>query len=299
MREIDDRQRRHVFQHSAAMMKSFKELKIEHFLYPAGKPSPDKEGVIFLFTRNRELLVHLDATDHFVPLCSSIGIPATEQLFFGELPEFNCFTAYADDVPPGNTLRHLQIRDALALSGQELYTLLARAHKLCHWNHRNRFCGACGTPTQILDTETARKCANCGEIYYPVIAPAVITAITRGEQILLAANRSFRPGLYSIIAGFVEAGESLEDAVQREIREEVGIKVKNIRYFDSQSWPFPNSLMIGFTAEYAAGEIIPDGTEIIDAQWFSPDQLPELPSNVSISRRIIDAVIQNLRTSGN
>jgi len=153
----------------------------------------------------------------------------------------------------------------------------------------SRFCGSCGARNTWASDELARLCPACGRLEYPRIAPAVITFITNDEdKALLAHNSKFTPGIYSLIAGFAEPGENLETAVAREIREEVNIEVRDIRYRLSQPWPFPNSLMAGFSARYASGTIRPDGVEIEDAQWFSRDNLPMLPSHGSVSRCLIE-----------
>jgi len=136
--------------------------------------------------------------------------------------------------------------------------------------------------------ERAKECPQCGLLHFPRLAPAIIVLVERGHKLLLARSRHFPPGLYSVIAGFVEPGETLEEAVVREVREEVGVAIKDIRYFDSQPWPFPHSLMIGFTAAYAGGKISLDDMEIEDAGWFTADNLPTLPGKISISRRLID-----------
>jgi NAD+ diphosphatase len=165
---------------------------------------------------------------------------------------------------------------------------LSRAKQILNWNRTHRFCGSCGTPTEPQKNEPCRKCPACSEMYYPRFSPAVIVRITRGNQILLAHNVRFTENLYSNIAGFVEAGETLEEAVRREIREEVSLEVENIRYFDSQQWPMPHSLMLAFTADCPRGNPVPDGVEIEDARWFTPDNLPHLPPPGSIARRMID-----------
>lgn len=136
--------------------------------------------------------------------------------------------------------------------------------------------------------ETARKCPGCGTAFFPSSAPAVIVAVTKGSQILLAHNSHFSPTLFSVIAGFVDPGETLENTVAREVREEVGLEVKDIRYVASQPWPFPNSLMLAFTAEYAAGEVRVDGQEIEKADWFSAKNLPEIPRKGTVARLLID-----------
>ena len=138
----------------------------------------------------------------------------------------------------------------------------------------------------------AKECCRCGHLVFPRISPAVIVLIERGDEVLLARAARFADGFYSVLAGFVEPGESLEEAVSREVEEESGITVKDIRYFGSQPWPFPDSLMIGFTARYAAGELRIDGKEILEGQWFSVDDLPRIPGKISIARRLIDWFIE-------
>jgi NAD+ diphosphatase len=163
------------------------------------------------------------------------------------------------------------------------------ARELQAWQSRSRFCGCCGTPTVVVTDERARKCPSCNALFFPTISPAVIVAVTRGDQILLAHNRNFRPGMFSLLAGFVDPGETLEQAAIREVREEVGIEIGALRYVTSQPWPFPNSLMLGFRAQHERGEIFVDGKEIEQAGWYSRDALPEIPRVGTVARLIIDA----------
>ena len=170
---------------------------------------------------------------------------------------------------------------------------LLRLYHLLQWRKDSAHCGSCGEKNGDSPAELARLCPRCGRIEYPRISPAVIVLVTRDDgSILLAHNKKFRPGLYSLVAGFAEAGESLEAAARREILEEVNVEVKDIRYVASQSWPFPNSLMAGFSARYAGGEIKPDEVEIVDARWFSAESVrggvPEIPSPGSVSRYLIN-----------
>ncbi|MDR1971178.1 MAG: NAD(+) diphosphatase [Treponema sp.] len=166
---------------------------------------------------------------------------------------------------------------------------LLRAYHVAQWRRDSVYCGSCGTKNTDAPDELARLCPCCGRREYPRISPAVITIIINDQgQALLAHNRKFADGVYSLIAGFTEAGESLEATVAREIREEVGLEVRDIRYIASQPWPFPNSLMLGFTARHASGEIRPDGEEIMDARWFSAAALPKLPGFGSVSRYLIN-----------
>ncbi|GHV96045.1 hypothetical protein AGMMS50293_23650 [Spirochaetia bacterium] len=165
---------------------------------------------------------------------------------------------------------------------------LFRAYHIAQWRQESRFCGSCGTKNTDAPGELARLCPACGRLEFPRISPAVITIIINDEdKALLAHNKKFTPGVYSLIAGFNEAGESLEATVARETLEEVNIAIRDIRYIASQPWPFPNSLMLGFCARYASGTIRPDGIEIEDAQWFSRDALPKLPAPGSVSRYLI------------
>ena len=167
---------------------------------------------------------------------------------------------------------------------------ILRSYHVSQWRNESRFCGSCGSVNRDADTgELARQCSVCGRMEFPRISPAVITIVTNDkDEALLAHNMKFATGVYSILAGFNEAGESLEETVVREIREEVNIDVKDIRYVRSQPWPFPNSLMLGFAAHYAGGELKPDGIEIEDAKWFSRETLPGLPGSASVSRYLIN-----------
>ena len=193
---------------------------------------------------------------------------------------------------PPEGMRLIGLRALYGQLDEPLFAMAGRAVQVLEWERTHRFCGHCGTPTAPGDEPLARRCPECGLLFYPRISPAVIVLIARGTELLLARSPQFRDGVYSTLAGFVEPGESLEDAVRREVREEVGIEVRDLRYFGSQPWPFPHSLMVGFTAEYAAGEIVPDPVEIADAGWFALDRLPLLPAPLSIARHLIDDFVR-------
>lgn len=169
------------------------------------------------------------------------------------------------------------------------FQLAGYAMQVLNWVSDNRHCGRCGNAMALLKGDRALICTACHTTIYPRISPAIIVAVTSGGRLLLARSGRF-PGrrMFSVLAGYVEPGETLEDCVQREIREEVGLEVRNIRYFGSQAWPFSGSLMVGFTAEHAGGDIRVDGREILEADWFAPDCLPEIPGKISISRQLID-----------
>lgn len=216
-------------------------------------------------------------------------LSVTRIQYLGLLEGEPCYSAELSSeevVPAGMTF--IELRALYDFIAEDLFLLAGKAYQIIGWDQTHQFCGRCGSPTEDLQGERAKICPKCRFISYPRICPAVITAVRKGDQLLLAHAKHFKEGMYSLIAGFVEAGETLEEAVQREIMEEVGIRVKNIQYLGSQPWPFPNSMMLGFTAEYESGEIHVDGTEITDANWYGKDALPGLPSEVSIARKIIN-----------
>lgn len=170
----------------------------------------------------------------------------------------------------------------------EPWMLAGRAIQLVEWVRTNRFCGRCGTETVNVPGERVRRCPACGLTAYPRLAPAVIVLIRRGDQALLALGRGFKNRMFSALAGFVEPGENLEEAVRREVLEEVGVTVGAVTYVGSQPWPFPHSLMVAFDAEWEAGEITVDGDEILEAGWYRRDALPSIPPEMSIARTLID-----------
>jgi NAD+ diphosphatase len=209
--------------------------------------------------------------------------------FLGMLDDEAC---WGIDVPAGVDPADgaaVDLRSFYGRAGEVEWLVAGRAVQLVEWARTHRFCGRCGTPTMQQDGERAMRCPACGLLAFPRIAPAMITLVTRGEQALLARGVQFQGAMYSCLAGFVEPGESLEGAVVREVREEVGVEVGNVRYWGSQPWPFPHSLMVGFTAEWQSGEIEIDPTEIVDARWFRRDELPMIPPSISIARKLIDA----------
>ena len=199
---------------------------------------------------------------------------------------------YAAEIVPGaNPPAGMVFSDVRELNGRipdnEL-ALAGLAVQLIDFDRTAQFCGKCGSRTVQVKTELARRCPSCGIVTYPCLSPAIIVLVMKGDQILLARSPRFPPGMFSVIAGFVEAGESIEHAILREVREETGISIKNIHYFGSEPWPFPHSLMIGFTADYAGGDIVIDANEIESAFWFDREHLPRTPERMSISRALID-----------
>jgi NAD+ diphosphatase len=217
--------------------------------------------------------------------------------YMGDFDKKACFyTEIKDDILLNENLILMSIRDFGLMIEKELFFIVGKAYQLLDWDKKNKFCGICGSETLEKDDERAKLCPKCGSITYPRISPAIIVAITKEDKILLAHNKNFPKGFYSVLAGFVEPGETLEQCVKREIYEEVGIHVKNIKYFGNQPWSFPDSLMIAFTAEYDSGEISADDFEIEHADWFSVDELPEaLPKKISIANRLIANFIEQMK----
>lgn len=169
----------------------------------------------------------------------------------------------------------------------QLYKMAGKCHELLYWDRNTRFCGVCGAP-MVMDTLISKRCTNCGKITWPQLATAIIVLINRGNDLLLVHARNFKTDFYGCIAGFVETGESLEEAVRREVMEETQIEIKNLRYFKSQPWPYPCGLMVGFFAEYKSGELALQDSELSKGGWFSKDNLPTIPEKLSLARMLID-----------
>ena len=218
-------------------------------------------------------------------------------LYLGRLAGTDCWAAEAPaDVsapPPG--LAWEGLRALFSVLEDAHFALAGRAIQLLDWDRSHRFCGRCGTPTEAKAEERVRACPACKLGVYPRLSPAVMALVRREGEILLGRSPHFPPGMYSALAGFVEPGEALEQCIEREVEEEVGVRVSRIRYFASQPWPFPNSLMIAFICDWVSGEIRPQAGEIEDAKWFKVLQLPKLPSKISIARRLIDGAVQEMR----
>ena len=244
------------------------------------------------------LLIGGDEQAPVVPSLDEVArvLPQGVRHYLGRLERADCVAiALPDDAvaPPGFRLAGLR---SLFLQLPEVtLALAARAFQVVEWDRTHRFCGRCGTPTRDKEGERAKQCPACGYVAYPRVSPAMMVLVTRGRELLLARANRFPNAMYSALAGFVEPGETIEDCIHREVREEVGIDVSGLQYFASQSWAFPHSLMIAYTARYAGGELRPDPTEIADVRWFGVDALPDLPSPVSIARRLIEAKVARLR----
>jgi len=215
---------------------------------------------------------------------------ATTRHYLGRLDGVDCWACVLTDVPAG--WRRAPLRAAMMGFGEPLMGIAGRAAQVLEWDRAHRFCGVCGTPTELQAGERSRKCPACGHTAYPRLSPAMMALVWRDGEVLLARSPHYVPGVYSALAGFVEAGESLEQCIHREVAEEVGVRVTNLRYYGSQSWPFPHSLMVAYTAQWVDGEIVKQDGEIEDAQWFALDALPRIPPRFSISGHLIrDTVV--------
>ena len=223
----------------------------------------------------------------------SLGLEAVRLHFLGSLDGQPCYAAeVAEGIDPPAGMLFNGLRNLFDSLDDALYRLAVVAVQVVDWDRLHQFCGRCGEKTVYKEGVRAKECRRCGLISFPRLSPAVIVAVERGRKLLLARANRFPAHFYSVLAGFVEPGETLEEAVAREVKEEVGVEVTNIRYFGSQPWPFPDSLMIGFTAQYAGGEISIDEAEIVEAGWFEADSLPSLPGKISIARQLIDWFVE-------
>lgn len=267
-----------------------------NFIIGIEPPANRTEKAFWFIFRGREILLKLNNNPGVIPKLvnfGELGLSGIREQYLGALEGTHCYSVELPgdtQVPDG--MKFVDLRQAYSEMSEKCFALVNKAVQIMEWDRTNQFCSRCGTKTLRKPEERGKECPNCGELFYPRISPAVIVLIRKGKEILLARSPNFPPDMYSLIAGFVEPGESAEAAVVREIREEVGIEVKNITYFGTQAWPFPNSLMIGFTAEYDSGEIQPDGFEIEDAKWFSVENLPVLPGKISIARKLIDSFLK-------
>lgn len=264
---------------------------------PGVVPSSKKTEPAWWFVfRGDKLLIKLRGKAAAIPCATdleSLNLKPIRKQYLGTLDGCLCYSAElatSASAPEGMAFQGL--RGLFGLLEENLFWLAGRAIQIMNWDQTHQYCGRCGTPTVTKRNERAKVCPQCGLINFPRISPAIIVAVLKGKEILLTRAHRFRPGLYSVIAGFVEPGETLEECVRREVKEEVGIEVQNICYFGSQSWPFPNSLMVAFAADYASGKITVDETETIDAGWFTANNLPSIPDKVSISRRLIDWFVE-------
>lgn len=262
-----------------------------------GTSEPEPDSLAFAFSGGRMLV----GPGLQVPRIAALGPalrPTAGPIRLGVLAERTCYAiAIEDEAEMDGGLAAVGLRELFAqVEDAAVLSMAARASQTLDWWFGHAYCGRCGSETALHDAEMARVCAACGALYFPRINPAVITLVHRGgEEVLLAHDKRFRAGFFALLAGFVEPGETLEEAVAREVREEVGVEVEAIRYFGSQAWPFPSQLMVGFFARYRGGQIAVQESEITEARWFHIDHMPEpadRPATFSIAGRLIAAFLE-------
>ena len=270
-------------------------FKGDRLLVELGPPTPHPSGDMRV--PSRPSWARLPGQDALQKNNNPLWFQPDRTLYLGVLAGQPCWAAEApaEAAAPPAGLGWEGLRALFSVLEDAHFALAGRAIQLLDWDRSHRYCGRCGTPTEAKAEERARVCPACKLTAYPRLAPAVMALVRREGEILLGRSPHFPPGMYSALAGFVEPGESLEQCLAREVEEEVGVRVSRIRYFTSQPWPFPNSLMIAFICDWESGEIRPQAGEIEDAKWFSVLQLPKLPSRISIARRLIDAAVQEMR----
>jgi NAD+ diphosphatase len=255
-------------------------------------PLPHQDALYILLYRNQVLIESdnqfLTPFTHFQPNANMSAV------YCGQWHGQDIFVCRFESIPKGFT--EIGLRELLFLQDRHNYILLSRAHQLSTWDRDHQFCGRCGTAMREKHAaEHTKICPSCNLRHYPRISPCIIVSIRKDDQILLARGPLAPKDRYSNIAGFVEAGETLEQAVAREVREEVGLEVTNIRYVDSQPWSFPHQLMVGFFADYASGEITPAPGEIEEANWYPIDNLPNIPNNATISGQLINLHVEHIK----
>jgi NAD+ diphosphatase len=252
---------------------------------------------LFIFTGNRILITGLDPPAFpGRELLDSAAGAARRSISLELEHEGHSFTAVsltgtgspAEDISLPVDVRPVDLRTLAFTADPEVFALVSKAFQVLYWEETHRYCGRCRGVLQSATEGFSKRCPDCGLHIFPQIAPAIIIGVVRDGKLLLAHNVRFPEGIYSLVAGFLDPGETITQCAKREVMEETGIEVEGIRFFGSQPWPFPHSLMIGLIGDYAGGEIAPDGEEISDAKWFAPRELPRIPGRGSISRRIID-----------
>jgi len=274
----------------------------EQFVASCIAPERLHQAALWFIYRGNQMLVARDECGARVPSAFSpvdLGLVTLREQYLGDLAGHHCFAAEVDEsTPPPKGMDWSGLRALYGALDDTVFALAGRGFQIMDWDRSHQFCGRCGTATELKSGERSRACPSCNQVHYPRIAPAVMALVRRGREFLLARSPHFPPGMYSALAGFTEPGETLEQTLIREVREEVNLEIANIRYFASQPWPFPHSLMIAFHVDYAGGEMTPDNSEIEAADWYSPDRLPQvLPSTISISRRLIDSALDELKDS--
>jgi NAD+ diphosphatase len=274
----------------------------ELFVSSSEGPGEKAESAYWFVFQGRKMLVVVGGAESCPPLARDIrgiGIHPIREIYLGSLNGIHCYAAEVEgSIGPPKGMSFHGLRGLHGHVDEALFRVAFKAIHTIEWDRADQYCNRCGSKNQPKVGERAKECPRCGFVSFPRISPAIIVLVEHEGKALLASSPRFKEGFFSTLAGFVEPGETLEDAVRREVKEEAGIDVKNIRYFGSQPWPFPDSVMVGFTAEYAGGEIKIDDNEILDARWFPADGMPEIPGKISIARALIDHFLEKAGKKG-
>ena len=245
----------------------------------------------FVFCKDDVLLMPLDDGSFTIPCQEEPPTevkPWTHLMNISPMADGTEVVTYRIEMPPVDSkLQPSPLRQSYYKLPRELYLKAGKCQELLYWDRNTKYCGVCGAPMR-MDTDISKKCTECGKEIWPQLATAVIVLIHRGDEVLLVRAKNFRTDFYGLVAGFVETGETLEEAVAREAMEETGVTITNIRYFGSQPWPYPCGLMVGFHADYVSGEIHLQRSEIAKGGWFTRDNLPTIPEKLSIARMLLD-----------
>jgi len=249
----------------------------------------------FVFCKTDLLLQRCSDGSYTIPLQEEPPVelkPWTAVHNIDPMPDAPVKTFYIDKPFVADGYEMCALRSSYYKLPQELYLKAGKCQEILYWDANTKFCGVCGAPMK-MHTDISKRCTQCGKEVWPQLATAIIVLIHRGDEVLLVHANNFRTDFYGLVAGFVETGETLEEAVVREVREEVGLTIKNIRYFSSQPWPYPCGLMVGFHADYESGEIRLQRSELSAGGWYRRDSLPTIPEKLSIARRLIDDWLYN------
>ncbi|MDD6506211.1 MAG: NAD(+) diphosphatase [Prevotellaceae bacterium] len=256
-----------------------------------------KRNYWFVFCKDSLLLQCLNDGSYTIPCSEHPPIvlkPWMHIMHVGEMDEGIPVYTFSIDTPvtdmTGFTM--CPLRPSFYRLSPPLYRMAGKCHELLYWDHNTQFCGVCGAP-MAMHTDISKRCTQCGKEVWPQLATAIIVLIYRGDDVLLVHARNFKTNFYGLVAGFVETGETLEEAVHREVLEETGLTIKNLHYHASQPWPYPCGLMVGFMAEYAGGELTLQQSELSYGGWFNRHQLPTIPEKLSLARQLIDAWLAN------
>lgn len=267
-----------------------------HFIPSFRTISKGEEPGIWLLFRGNELLlqtIEKDMVAPYIEAWGALGVGVVRTQYLGKMNGKPCYSGECTTATsPPEGMGFYPLRHLFNHGEESLFFLGGRAFQIMNWDRMSQYCGQCGLKTEPSPSERAKVCPKCDQLNFPRLSPAIIVAVIRGDKILLAHSKRHPRGMYSVLAGFVEPGETLEECVRREVKEETGVKVTNIQYFGSQPWPFPDSLMIAFTAEYVSGDLRMDDDEILDADWYKADKMPPIPGKISIARNLIDWFVE-------